>query len=214
MTTYAYDPDNWLVSTMRVIPAYVLDSLSAIDEIGSDLAVEMSFPDTSRWTKTTPLNDILVHFELDDDQPIKIGFGIPGVGVLDDEDNPSTVLFSEASKYRLNFDVGIWVSAEMGGATKRMQVRQALKNLLHPAGARQAFNAATEGLNIVSFEGGSDALDRINDVPIWRTMTMTLIVEVFGRYTPTFPDYVPVVVTQVQELTIISENGSPEPVTD
>lgn len=215
MSEYAYDADQWLVSTMRVIAAYVQDQLqAALGLTDDDMSVEMSFPDTTKWTKDTPLSKLLVHFELDDAANPVLGFGTPGVGEYTEPegDNAGTYLFKEAAKHVLNFDVGIWVSSEMGGATKRMQTMQALSDMFATSGGRQAFNAATEGLNITSFEGGQNALDRINDIPIWRTMGMTLMVAAFSRHTPDEPDLVPLDFLQNQELTIVGEDGSPEPV--
>lgn len=181
MGSYAVDhsADQWLLSTTRKLGAWTQDKLKAIEELGADVSVEMSFPDTSRWTKETPLSSILVHFERDDMTNNTIGFGQPSIDV-DNEDGTTTV--SRVAMHTLNFDVGVWVSAEMGGATKRMVAVQALANLFSP-GLRQDLNDDM-GVQVVSFEGGNDMLDRINDVPVWRTATMTLIVRVFSTHTP------------------------------
>lgn len=197
MTT-VYDPENWLVSVTRAIGAYTLDALQAIPEIDHDIQVEMSFPDTRDWTKETPLSKALVHFELDDEDDPILGFGTPGVSVLDLDAGTETII--EAALHLLNYDVGIWVSAEMGGTTKRMQIKQALKNLFATVTGRLAFNAATEGLWIVSFDGGSDVLDRVNDIPVWRTTGMTMIVKAFSKHGGEAV-YLPIT-EQHQELTI------------
>lgn len=214
MSAYAYDPDNWLVSTHRSIQTWVADQLAAIPALATDVEVEMSFPDTSQWRVGMPLDKILIHFEQDDEADPVLGFGQPGVEVLDttDPNNPTWQL-QEAARHDLNFDVGVWVSAEMGGATKRMEAVQALKNLFTSVQGRQRFNSDTEGLNVVSFEGGNNTIDRINDIPVWRTFGMTLIVRVFSRHLPSDPPLVvPTDVTQGQSLSIIGGDGQLEPI--
>lgn len=192
MTDYTYDPINWFVSAPRQIEAWVTAKLQEIDALTDNVKVEMSFPDTSQWKKATPLDKVLVHFELDRTEDPILGFGIPGVGTYDEDEE--TWQLDEASMHDLNFDVGVWVSAEMGGASKRREAMQALKNLFGPAGSRLLFNADT-GMNIVSFAGGRDIIDRINDVPVWRGFDMTLVVRVFGRH-PGEPIQVPLDIEQ------------------
>lgn len=210
MSVYAYDPDNWLVSTHRSIENYVRDQLQALDTLGPDVEVEMGFPDTATWTKTSPLDKIFVHFEQDDQDDPSLGFGQPGVEEYDEANGLWRI--QEAAWHVLDFDVGVWVSPEMGGATKRMETVQALKNLFTTAGGKQAFNDATEGLNVVSFSGGRNALDRINDLPVWRAMEMTLIVRVFSRHIPPTFETVPMDFEQDQNLTIVTDDGNTDPV--
>jgi hypothetical protein len=203
-----FDPDNWLVSATRSIGFYVANTLNDVD-----VAVEMSYPDTSAWTKELPLDKVIVHFEQDDVMSPVLGFGIPGVEILDefDVDNP-TVELHEAAQHMIDFNVGVWVSAELGGVTKRMEVVQVLKNIFSTPGGRTRFNNGTEGVQVVSFDGGRNELDRINDLPIWRTLDMTLIVRVFSRYIPPTPDIVATNFDQGQNLTITNEDGELDPV--
>lgn len=208
MSAYAIDHQQWLVTTLRQLEAYTLASLQALPELGSEVTVEMDFPDTRSWKKETPLDHVLVHFSLDDENDPALGFGKPGASDYDSD--AGTELFSEAAMHLLNFDVGIWVSAESGGASKRMETRQALKNLFGTVTGKQAFNEALDGPWVVSFDGGSDELDRINDIPVWRTAGMTLVVRVFSKHTPAQPTQVPLSLDQLQELTIQGEDGEPE----
>lgn len=210
MSAFAYDPDNYLTSSTRQLGAWTADQFNDMPELAGVFTLEMSFPDTTRLTRETPLPLLLVHFELDDDPDLVLGFGQPGEEVYDED--AGTSLLSEATLHRLNFDVGLWASAEAGGATKRMEARQALKRLFGSVTGRTAFNEATEGLQVVSFEGGHDILDRVNDLPIWRTVGATLVIEVFGRITPEAGVQVPLSVEQEQHLTIIGSDGEPEPV--
>lgn len=200
-----YDPTNWLVSATRVLGAFVTRTLN-----DPDVTVEMSFPDTHSWTKEMPLDKVIVHFEQDDIADPVLGFGIPGVLV---DNGDGTVQVDEAAQHVINYDVGVWASAECGGGTKRMEVVQAIKDIFIPARARMALNEATGGLSIVSFDGGRNELDRINDVPVWRALNMTLLVKVFSRHVQAEPDVVPLDFKQNEQLTISVPNDPNEPLT-
>lgn len=206
MTSYAYSPDDWLVSTTRVLGSYIAATIN-----DPDTEVEMSFPDTSRWVKTTPLSKALIHLEQDHIADPVIGFGIPGVEVPTAPPD-GTYKFHEAAEHLINYDVGVWVSAEMGGATKRMQLVQALKNIFTTATGKQAFNVATGGLWAVSFDGGRNELDRVNDIPVWRALDMTLIVRVFSRHIPLGTTGLTDKIYQAPSLTIVNADGTVSPV--
>ncbi len=201
-----YDPDAWLVSATRALGSYVTYALA-----DPDVAVEMSFPDTTQWTKETPLPTALIHFEQDDIEDVPIGFGTPGVQTYDYVNG--YVRLDEAAQHIINFDVGVWVSAENGGGTKRMEIVSALFDLFTVAGNKVALNDATGGLQIVSFDGGRNVLDRINDLPVWRSMGMTLRVRVFSRYVPPAPDVLIGSFTQDPELTIAIDSNPNAPLT-
>lgn len=208
MSALLYDPDNWLLSTMRALDDYVRDTLA-----DPDVEIEMNFPDLATLEKKMPLDKALVHFQLDDmDDPV-LGFGIPGKDVLDETD-PANPRYKkhEAALHNLNFDVGVWVSAEMGGGTKQMLLVQRLKNMFSTATGKIRFNTVTQGLNIVSFDGGRNVLDRINDVPVWRTLDMTLIVRCVSRHIPATDVGVPLSILQDANLTITNEAGLPSSV--
>jgi hypothetical protein len=204
MTQVPYDPDLWLESLTRALGSFCGVSLG-----DPDVQVEMSFPDTSQWTKEMPLTKAIVHFEQDDIQSPILGFGNPGVDTVNDVNG--TVVHQEAVQHLVNFDVGIWVSAENGGVTKRMELTRKLKDMFTSVGGKEAFNEATGGLWPVSFEGGLNQLDRINDLPLWRTMGMTLIVRCFSRITPPGPFVVVGDFTQDPHL-VIDDNGTDKPV--
>lgn len=203
MSQVTYDPTNWLVTASRALKSFVELSLD-----DPDVVVEMSFPDTRSWEKQTPLAKCIIHFEQDAIADPILGFGNPGVEVIDI--GAGTSIFAEAAQHSINYDVGVWVSTEMGGATKRMELVQALKDLFTGGGRRAAFNKATGGLNITSFEGGRNELDRVNDVPVWRALDMTLIVKVFSKWVPEDSEMLVGDFTQDQELTIINEDGHPQ----
>jgi len=197
-----YDIDNWLVSATRTLAAYITDAFDS--EL---VTVEMSFPDTMNLL---PLPKTLVHLEQDAMEHPVVGFGIPTAEVFDDV--AGTVLPQDLAVHLVNFDVGVWASRESGGATHRMEVTQVLSSLFAPAAARQAFREAT-GMSVVSFNGGRNELDRLNDTPVWRALDMTLVVRVVSRNVPQVADIMVTDITQDQELTIINDSGGQSPVT-
>lgn len=209
MSVVAFDPNNWLLTCTRSIGSYVEQVLS-----DPDTSIEMSFPDVRNWEKETPLAKSLIHFETDDVSDPPIGFGKPGKEFFDNTD-PANPKFhvEEAAQHFINYDVGVWTSAESGGATKRMVLKQALKDMFVTVTGKEAMYAATGGIWAISFEGGRDELDRINDLPVWRALDMTLIVRVFSRHVPASLETVALDFAQDQDLTIVSADGSNKPVT-
>lgn len=206
-----FDPDNWLVSGTRELQDYVTAYIATnLPDDYEDVSVEMSWPDTEHWTKETPLAKSIIHFEQDDANSTVLGFGTPGVDVFDEVEG--TFELHEAAQHLVNYDVGVWVSAEGGGATKRMQLVQALKNCFVPAGARIELNETTGGVNVISFNGGQNHIDRINDLPVWRAMNMTLIVRLFSRHVPSTPEVIPTIFTQTEDLSI-NVGGADVPLT-
>ena len=215
MSGYEYDPDSPIVSTVRSLKAHVEALVAADTQLAGVTEVEMSFPDTTVWTKDQPLGKTIIHFDIDDQENPVIGFGRVGKSTFVPGDPEGTVgheLFQEATRHMINFDVGIWASAQSGGHTKRLEVREMLTKAFASAGGRKAFNEATGGLQVARFEGGEDVIDRINDLPLWRTAAMTLVLDVFGRITPEIPDTVPLSIGQDPHLTIVTNDGEQHPV--
>lgn len=217
MSILQFDPDNWLLGLTRTLKSYVEANINADDLVN----VEMSYPDTDDWTKETPLAKTLIHFEIDNQQNPVIGFGTPGKPSLtvptgyDPADplatDPQTERIDEAAWHIVNFDVGVWASVESGGGTARMKYHQLLVNLFTVAGAKQKMYDDTGGIWVVSFDGGRHATDRINDLPVWRALEMTLIVRVSSRHggmEVTVPDGIGF----VDEFTIADEDGNQVPV--
>lgn len=203
MTSYQYDPTDYLISTQRVLGSYVADKLAENDDVVV-VDVEMSFPGSDTWEKLLPLERPLVHFEIDDDPEMRLGFGVAQTI----EDSPGdTVVISEPALHEINFDVGIWTSVQSGGPVKRTQIRQALYSIFGPAGARQQFTQDT-GIVVKSFGGGNDVLDRVGDVPVYRTTSGTLIVSVFSKHTRQDPVGVVLTFDQEQKLSIEGADGS------
>lgn len=197
MSQILYDPNEWLVSLTRALEDYVKAAFDA-----DYFDVQMSFPDTTKFSKKTPFAKTLIHIERDEHDSPLMGFGNPGKEVYDQA--AGTWKVQEATQHLVNYDVGIWASAESGGETNRMQAVQVLTNLFNGNGADRRLAAATNGIHVISFTGGSDVLDRVNDLPIWRAVGMTLIVRVFSRREPPASEIETAVdgFTQTSNLTI------------
>lgn len=188
MSQTIYDPANWLVTMTRALEDY---AKAAFDP--ELYTIQMSYPVIADLANGQPLDKVLIHFERDAvDSPVW-AFGIQGQDEWTDPSHETgTFRVIEAQRQLVNYDIGVWASADAGGETYRMMAVQMLHNLFGPAGAKVKFNTVTEGLTLRSFTGGRDATDRINDLPVWRTMDMTLVVEAFSKEAdPPEGDWVP-----------------------
>lgn len=199
----SYDPLNWLLSANRALRDYIAANLDP-----DFFAVELNFPDTE---KLIPLPKTLIHIEQDAMEHPVMGFGTPGVEIYDA--NAGTWILEEAQPHLLNFDLGVWASRESGGATSRMEAVQTLSDLFARPEGKKAFDATVGGMWVVNFMGGRNELDRINDVPVWRALDMTLIVRVVSKHVPAVAEIVPTDANQDQELTISDDSGAQVPVT-
>lgn len=198
MTTVHYDPDNWVTTLFRSLKNYV--------EANLDLDiydVRFEWPDTSKFSAETPLAKTIIHFDLDDESNPVIGFGD---SVIDAVTNvvDGTVTEREGACHVLNFDVGVWASVETGGPTSRMEARYELGRILQGPSARAACSAATDGVEIMSFSGGTFLIDTINDLTIWRITSMELVVRVYSRKTLA-PATLVDTITQDQVVQIVDE---------
>lgn len=202
MSVTPYDVDNWLVTSSRALREYIE---AAVD---SELVtVELNFPNTR---ELMPLPKTLIHLEMDAMTHPVVGFGVPTLEVIDN--TAGTVSKYDLAAHEVNYDVGVWASRESGGATSRMEVVQTLSNLFAPAKARQDFREAT-GMSVVSFTGGRNELDRLDDVPVWRALDMTLVVRVVSRNVQTEVDILPTDIIEQPQLTITDDTGQQTPVT-
>lgn len=200
--TVQYDPENWLVTATRSLASYVEEQFD--DNI---VDVEIGFPDT---LNLLPLPKLLIHFEQDHIANPVLGFGTPGKEVFDDIAH--TWLLQEAQVHEINFDVGVWASKETGGVTARMQAVQKLTDTFARPEGKKAMMVATGGLWVVSFTGGRNEIDRLDDVPVWRALDMTLMLRVVSRHLPALPEVAVGDFDQDQELTIINDGGVQSPV--
>lgn len=202
MSVTLYDVDNWLVTSSRTLREFIA---AAFDP--GHVTVELNFPNTQ---ELLPLPKTLIHLEMDAMTHPVVGFGVPKIEVIDDVNG--TVTNSDLAAHEVNYDVGVWASRESGGATARMQAMQTLSNLFAPAKARLDFRDAT-GMSVVSFTGGRNELDRLDDVPVWRALDMTLVVRVVSRNVQTEVDILPTDIIEQPQLTITDDTGQQTPVT-
>lgn len=195
-----YDPENWLVSASRELQSYVAVMLPNYD-------VELNYPDTQ---KLIPMPKPLIHLEQEDVTNPVLGFDVPGVEVRNEVTNSWEL--HEAQVHHVQFDVGIWASREAGGATARMQAAQVLVDTFARPNAKKALQAATGGLWVISYTGGRNELDRIDDTPVWRMLDGTLIIRVVSRHLPDAPETLVGTYQQDQQLTTTDTTGAQTPV--
>jgi hypothetical protein len=174
-----YDPERWLETTIRGIKDYVIANINT-----RIYDVRMEFPAPSLERGKVPLSKTIIHFEIDDMPERHLGFG-ENIGAYNYDAAAKLAFPQEARVQEVNFDVGIWAWDKSGGTTSRMKAKQILSNLFGgPLGQRALF-AATDGgdggVEILSFSGGRYAIDRINDVRVYRMVNCALDVRVFSR---------------------------------
>lgn len=177
LTVRTYDPDVWLVSMVRALQDYIVNNSSTVYDI------QMSFPNTDLMEKHMPFEKTIIHFDIDgiDSMPLGMGDNVVDYSIIEID---TTVTDQEAHIYIVRFDVGIWASEQSGGTTARLEAKQDLARLFDGPSAQAGAFTYTEGVHILSFEGGRYFIDSINDLPIWRVGDMTLTTKVFSRRTP------------------------------
>jgi hypothetical protein len=196
-----FNPDKYLTSSIRALADYIANAFDP------DLViVKQEFPPPDEWG--SPIKQVIVHLELDDDDPQPIGFGTYA-RYLYDEPTEMVTQQEATAWFRLNFDVGVWAFQEAGGGTARMEAQEKLKQLFVGNQADLDLAAATNGIHLQSFSGGRHFTDTINGQPVWRTMDMTLIVRVCGRRTYTATDAI-TGFTQEPELVIDITTNDPD----
>ena len=171
------DPDEWLLSTFRAFK----DHLSR--NFDRDLyEIVGSFAEADDLARDVPLRKSLIHFEIDDIDNMRLGFGDGVVKIIEDVPDQS-LTEEEAQWHEINFDMGIWASDDTGGVTARLEVYQRLCNLLDGPSAEERIHTETDGIEIRSFSGGRFDLEKVQDVRLFRVVDMELVVRVAGRKT-------------------------------
>ena len=178
----SYDPEIYYESTLREIKRYVEAALTG--PLADAYDVIMEFPGPLLDAKKVPLLKTLIHFEVDDLQSRALGLG-ENIYDWNYDSVAQTVNPQEARRHVFSFDVGIWAFDKTGGTTARMRARQLLDRLFLGSLATQSLRDFTDGgdggLEIVSYTGGRNVQDTVNDVPVYRTVNGTLEVRVFSR---------------------------------
>lgn len=171
--TIEFDPDDWVLSVFRSLKGYVLAHLDL------DLYdVEFGFPSSENLGEWLPFTKTIIHFEIDDISHPPIGFGDNIVDVQYDETD-FTLIESEAQAHLINWDIGVWASAETGGVTARLQAFQVLSDLFN--GPSALTNLREIGIELRSFAGGAFVKEEIDNVSVFRVVNITLVTRVFSR---------------------------------
>jgi hypothetical protein len=180
-----YDPEIWLESAVREIKNYTTAGITALVPNGTSVYdVVMEFPGPALDDSKNPLQKTLIHFEIDDMRDGPVGLG---ENIFADNYDPDTgsVKPQYAGTHLINFDVGVWASAKSGGVTARLRAKQLLFDLFGSPKGMMEFHAYTDGgdgrVEVISFQGGRNIADKINDVPVYRTIDGQLVVRVYSR---------------------------------
>lgn len=139
-----------------------------------------SYPAADSQLFKVPLEKTLIHFDIDDIQSRALGFGDSVVSEALDEPNVE-VIQVEARWYDVIIDIGIWASAETGGPTSRLEVRELLDNLFVGPTAYERCAVVTDGVQLTDMTGGTNVIDIMNDVALFRMVDISLRCTVFGR---------------------------------
>lgn len=170
-----FDPEKWALSMMRALKQYTLTGFST-----ASWELVMEFPNPGNLAKRLPLAKPLIHIEMEDPRSIPFGMGENWVNAIFDEVE-TKVEYWEAHRHEVDWDVGIWTSAESGGTTTRAEARDILDDLFNGPVARDACMANTDGVEVLSITGGRNFVDVINDLPVYRMVDIVLSTRVFSR---------------------------------
>lgn len=180
MSSYVFNgEEDWLERTQRAIIGY----LSEVLLVGSQTyKIVSGFPADDLFRQRMPLDDVLIHVDIDDIQNPIFGFGDNVIVGFNQYDIPNQyeVTEVEAQQHVVNFDLGVWATERAGGETARLKVYQRLTHALAGTEAYSTFAERT-GVQIQSFDGGQFIMETINDIKVWRVAGMTLVVQVFNK---------------------------------
>lgn len=219
------DPLDWLPSTVRALNDYISSRFAAAVSGEGLQAYEiiMSYPTADSLPKGAEFIKTIIHFDIDDITTRKLGFGtdiisaavVNGIGVPGQAgSSPGTVTEHQAMRHEISFDVGIWASDESGGVTARLRAYQYLNKFLSGEIARQKCLAATDGVEIMSYNSGRFVTQTINDVRVFCVVGAELEVRVFSRDDADPEILVDQEPTQEPELVIQGDDGSLADLTD
>lgn len=222
--TDTFNPDAWLTSLFDAMTDYIESGVNAavLDSddapVGSTVYnVVMAEPAADDLPFDTENDKTIIHFEIDDIQNKRLGFGdgfVAATTTEADDANPATETPQEAVEHVVNFDVGIWATDKSGGVTARLRAYEILDKLLSGDVARVNCRTQTAGVEIRSFMNGRFVKDTINDVRVFRMVGAELVVRVYSRNvanTATIVDEEPVM---EPDLVISNDSGSYDDLTD
>jgi len=189
VTSYVYDPEIWLESTIRGIKGYAMDFFDkAIQTAQGPVGLQayeivMEFPGPLLDARKVPMRKTVIHFEIDDIISQPAGMSNSLVWTFDPDTN--TTMAQEPIYHRMLWDVGIWASDASGGTTSRARAMQILNNAFGGLIGSRALCTFTRGVDgqvdVLRYSGGRFLMDRINDVGVYRMTDATLEVGVYSR---------------------------------
>lgn len=146
-----------------------------------------------------PLQRTVLHFAIDNiDNPL-LGYG----RAVTETYETDQAIESEILPHEINFDVGAWASAKTGGSSSRLELYQLLTKLFQGVEAKAKCFEATDGIEIMSFNGGRFFVDRINDLEVYRIIGAELVVKVYGAESGALgTGFTPYTIEQNAEMTI------------
>lgn len=195
MSASTYDPDSWLLSLQRALGEQVKSDINqAFKDGNGDDAGEQAFevildwPESDDVAKFVQLKRTVIHIAVDDiaNSPLGMGDGIVSGAEVTTTD-PDTVTLHEGFGHIVNFDVGVWASDLSGGHTSRMLAYQTFQQLFGTGMGKERVRAATQGVEIIRFNGGRFITDRVNDVRVFRIIDTELVVRVYSRVVSSDP---------------------------
>lgn len=191
MSVTEFNPDQWLTSLHRGLADYVRSEIDKFikDNVDADVGldvyeIDMDWPESSEVPRDIQLEKTLIHFVVDDIENTKLGFGRDVVNaseVLQAAPEPDYINWEQARMHVVNYDVGVWASDQSGGSTSRLVTYQMLDRIFGGDYARRQFRAATKGIEIIRFNGGTFITERVNDIRVFRIIDCELVVRVFSR---------------------------------
>ena len=189
MSITEFNPDKWLETLQRALADFTRERIDAFVKNDADVDsglllydIVFDWPQADDIGKTILLKKSVIHFLIDDIQNVKLGFGDDVVaGTETIPPSPQTVAPEQARCHIVNFDVGVWASDKTGGSTARLVIYQMLDRIFGGEVARKDLNTATQGIEIIRFNGGGFVTDRINDIRVFRIIDCELVVRVYSR---------------------------------
>lgn len=176
-----YNPDKPFTSFFESLLAYLQTYVNE-----NVYEIVPSYPSPEQIDKLLPLRKTIIHFDIDEPQSQFFGFGD---NVVDYEyieydeltDTGAEVIETEARCHEILLDFGIWASIESGGPSARLAARELLDAILNGPSAKEAVMSVTDGVELLSFSGGRNITETINDIDVFRMVGIELRVRIYSR---------------------------------
>lgn len=189
-----FNPQAWVTTMQRSLKDYILAEVDAAisdnasptpNNVGSDVFdVVFDYPSAAASALDVDLKKTIIHLEIDDIENIPLGMGrnvVADVYTAGNVSTPAKLVEREAHCHRVNFDVGVWASDVSGGSTSRLLAYEILDKIFTGDMARVKCMSTTQGVELISFQGGRFVIDTLNDVRVFRIVGSELIARVYSR---------------------------------